>query len=74
MSGCSLDAASATANTGNRPVIACFVTERPQAVAFDSWGTTAGGPGLPQSAPTWTNFWEAHDARDVTSEPVGVDQ
>jgi len=52
---------------------AADVTERPQAVAFDSWGTTPGGPGLPQSAPTWATFWEAHDARDVTSRPAVVD-
>ena len=51
---------------------AADVTERPQAVAFDSWGTTPGGPGLPQSAPTWTDFWAPHDARDVTSQPAGA--
>ena len=51
---------------------AADVTERPQAVAFDSWGTTPGGPGLPQLAPTWTAFWEDHDASDVTSQPAGA--
>jgi hypothetical protein len=51
---------------------AADVTERPQTVAFDSWGTTPGGPGLPQNASTWAEFWESHDAADVTSQPAGA--
>ena len=51
---------------------AADVNERPQAVAFDSWGTTPGGPGLPQLAATWAMFWETHDAGDVTSRPAGA--
>jgi SnoaL-like domain len=33
------------------------VTERPQAVGFDSWGTPPGGPWLPDGFPTWAVFW-----------------
>lgn len=51
---------------------AADVTERPQAVAFDSWGTTPGGPGLPQGSPAWVDFWAPYDACDVTSQPVGA--
>jgi 3-phenylpropionate/cinnamic acid dioxygenase small subunit len=50
---------------------AADVNEHPQAVAFDSWGTTPGGPALPQIAPTWNQFWGDHDAGDVTAQPVG---
>jgi 3-phenylpropionate/cinnamic acid dioxygenase small subunit len=46
------------------------VNERPQAVAFDSWGTTPGGPTLPQSSTTWAGFWAEHDCSEVTSQPT----
>jgi 3-phenylpropionate/cinnamic acid dioxygenase small subunit len=49
---------------------AADVNERPQSVAFDSWGTTPGGPSLPQSAVTWAHFWEELDCADVTSQPA----
>jgi 3-phenylpropionate/cinnamic acid dioxygenase small subunit len=52
---------------------AADINERPQAVTFDSWGTTPGGPELPHSAPTWATFWEPYDARDVTKLPTGAD-
>jgi 3-phenylpropionate/cinnamic acid dioxygenase small subunit len=50
---------------------AADVTEHPQSVAFDSWGTTPGGPVLPRIAGTWQDFWEGHDPSDVTSRPTG---
>ena len=49
---------------------AADVNERPQSVAFDSWGTTPGGPSLPQSAATWADFWAEQDSTDVTSQPA----
>jgi 3-phenylpropionate/cinnamic acid dioxygenase small subunit len=49
---------------------AADVNERPQEVAFDSWGTTPGGPALPQIPGTWDGFWEGHDPSDVTSQPA----
>jgi hypothetical protein len=36
---------------------AADVTERPQAVGFDSWGSSPGGPWLPEGFPTWAGFW-----------------
>lgn len=39
---------------------AADVTERPQAVNFDSW--TAGRPRLPGVDPTWLTFWNGADA------------
>jgi 3-phenylpropionate/cinnamic acid dioxygenase small subunit len=47
------------------------VAEHPQAAAFDSWGTTPGGPALPDGR-TWRAFWEDHDTTGVTSQPVGT--
>jgi hypothetical protein len=47
------------------------LAEHPQAVAFDSWGTTPGGPALPSAAGSWPAFWDGHDTSDVTSRPVG---
>jgi hypothetical protein len=38
---------------------AADVTERPQAVGFDSWGTSPGGPRLPEEFPAWAAFWGA---------------
>ena len=49
---------------------AADVTERPQAVDFDSWGTTPGGPALPRGEAPWTTFWDGHDAAAVTATPV----
>lgn len=37
---------------------AADILEHPQAVGFDSWGTSATPPALPHSFPTWTTFWE----------------
>ena len=36
---------------------AADVTERPQAVGFDSWGTSPEAPWLPEGFPTWARFW-----------------
>jgi hypothetical protein len=49
---------------------AADVTERPQAVGFDSWGT-AGRPPLPGIDPSWGNFWAGSDVTGLTTEPVG---
>lgn len=38
---------------------AADLTERPQAVDFDSW--TSGPPGLPGADPVWREFWAGHD-------------
>ena len=38
---------------------AADVTERPQAVGFDSWGTSGEAPWLPEGFPTWARFWSA---------------
>jgi SnoaL-like domain len=47
---------------------AADVTERPQAVDFDSWGTSGRRPGLPGLEPSWARFWgeaPAHTAHPV---------
>jgi 3-phenylpropionate/cinnamic acid dioxygenase small subunit len=49
---------------------AADVTEHPQAVAFDSWGTTPGGPTLPRDEDPWTSFWDGHDVSGITASPV----
>lgn len=36
---------------------AADVTERPQAVGFDGWGSATGAPWLPEGFPTWAAFW-----------------
>jgi hypothetical protein len=41
---------------------AADVTERPQAVDFDSWGDS-GGPALP-GVRRRTTFWDGHDAAE----------
>jgi SnoaL-like domain len=46
------------------------VLERPQAVDFDSWGTSGGPPALPQLFPTWSAFFADENARpDITGRP-----
>jgi 3-phenylpropionate/cinnamic acid dioxygenase small subunit len=47
------------------------LTEHPQSVGFDSWGTTPDGPALPRGEAPWTTFWDGHDASEVTTKPVG---
>jgi SnoaL-like domain len=47
---------------------AADVAERPQAVDFDSWGTSGRRPGLPGLEPSWARFWgeaPAHTAHPV---------
>lgn len=47
---------------------AADVTERPQAVDLDSWGTAGRRPGLPGVDPSWAQFWSAGAAH--TAHPV----
>ncbi len=45
---------------------AADVNERPQAVEFDSWGSSRRRPALPALEPSWTRFWgqgAAHTSR-----------
>ena len=47
---------------------AADVTERPQAVDFDSWGSSGHRPPLPALDPSWSHFWRegaAHTAHPV---------
>ncbi|MBF4997418.1 nuclear transport factor 2 family protein [Nocardia sp. BSTN01] len=50
---------------------AADVTERPQEVGFDSWGTMGRRPPLPAVDPEWGRFWAASDVGAVTTHPVG---
>ena len=47
---------------------AADVNERPQAVDFDSWGTSGRRPALPALEPSWARFWD--DTAPHTSHPV----
>ena len=44
------------------------VNERPQAVNFDSWGTSGRRPGLPGLDPSWARFFSAGPVH--TAHPV----
>jgi hypothetical protein len=44
------------------------VTERPQAVEFDSWGSSGRRPPLPGLDPSWSRFWSA--GAEHTIDPV----
>ena len=45
------------------------VTERPPAVDFDSWGTNARPPALPQLEQSWSAFWQDRDPTTLTRRP-----
>ena len=47
---------------------AADVTERPQAVDFDSWGSSGRRPPLPGLDPSWSRFWNVGAAH--TTHPV----
>lgn len=47
---------------------AADVNEQPQAVDFDSWGTSGRDPALPGLDPSWLRFWG--DAAQHTAHPV----
>lgn len=47
---------------------AADLTERPQAVDFDSWHTSGRRPGLPGVDPSWAQFWSAGAAH--TAHPA----
>nr|WP_239310088.1 nuclear transport factor 2 family protein [Frankia sp. Cj3] len=51
---------------------AADVNERPQAVGFDSWGTSPTPPGLPWSFPAWAGFWEGVDTTGLTASGSAV--
>nr|WP_239375548.1 MULTISPECIES: nuclear transport factor 2 family protein [unclassified Frankia] len=51
---------------------AADVNERPQAVGFDSWGTSPTSPGLPWSFPAWAGFWEGVDTTGLTASGSAV--
>ncbi|QTI71621.1 nuclear transport factor 2 family protein [Gordonia polyisoprenivorans] len=42
--------------------------ERPQAVGFDSWGSSGHRPPLPAIDPSWSHFWR--DGATHTAHPV----
>jgi hypothetical protein len=44
---------------------AADVNEHPQAVGFDSWGTSASPPRLPHHFETWTPFWDPDPERSA---------
>ena len=48
---------------------AADLLERPQAVDFDSWGTSGGPPPLPGAFPTWDTFWAGTELSDLTGRP-----
>jgi hypothetical protein len=48
---------------------AADLTERPQSVDFDSWGTSGRRPALPAHEPSWARFWGADPQH--TAHPVG---
>lgn len=45
------------------------VAERPPAVDFDSWGTNARPPALPQLEESWSAFWRDRDPTNLTGRP-----
>ncbi|MEU1370887.1 nuclear transport factor 2 family protein [Streptomyces sp. NPDC005803] len=49
---------------------AADVTERPQAVRFDSWDGNGQQPSLPAPEGTWERFWAEADAGAVTASPL----
>jgi SnoaL-like domain len=58
------------ARRAERHWYAADVNERPQAVGFDSWGTSPAPPALPHRFETWSRFWDGDEARDrVTTRP-----
>jgi hypothetical protein len=50
---------------------AADVTERPQAVDFDSWGSSGHAPPLPGIDPSWVEFWNG--STEHTTHPVRRD-
>lgn len=50
---------------------AADITEHPQAVGFDSWGTAGRPPALPSIDPEWDTFWAGDDVGALTAAPVG---
>ncbi|MEU7815159.1 nuclear transport factor 2 family protein [Pseudonocardia sp. NPDC049154] len=46
------------------------VTERPQAVDFDSWHRASTPPPLPGRDPSFAAFWAGRDAAAVTDRPI----
>jgi hypothetical protein len=51
------------ARRAERHWYAADLNEHPQAVEFDSWGTSPGPPRLPHGFETWTPFWEPDSKR-----------
>ncbi|MCX0272877.1 nuclear transport factor 2 family protein [Nocardia zapadnayensis] len=51
---------------------AADITEHPQAVGFDSWGTAGRRPALPSIDPEWGTFWAGDDTGALTADPVGT--
>jgi hypothetical protein len=49
---------------------AADVTERPQAVDFDSWGTSGRRPALPGLDASWSDFWSGAETGGVSGSPV----
>lgn len=49
---------------------AADVTERPQAVEFDSWGTAGRRPALPGIDREWGGFWSGAEVDELTRAPV----
>ena len=47
---------------------AADVTERPQEVDFDSWGSSGRRPALPALDPSWSRFWR--EGATHTAHPV----
>lgn len=47
---------------------AADLNEHPQAVDFDSWGSSGHRPPLPALDPTWARFWR--DGAEHTAHPV----
>ena len=45
------------------------VTERPQAVDFDSWHSSGRRPGLPAVDPSWAEFWATGVAHTAPPAP-----
>ena len=49
---------------------AADVLEHPQAVNFDSWGTSGGAPALPHRFPTWSAFFaDDSSVQEFTRHP-----
>jgi hypothetical protein len=53
------------ARRAERHWYAADVNEHPQAVGFDSWGTSRRPPQLPHEFETWTPFWHPDPERSV---------